>query len=206
MSQEITEIPLYSSSAERLSTLAAQISPKDSERFLFELLNFRMEDSERFFRRSKNFLPPIPAKPEDWTEEEWEKQGFERGMKQDVCDKQLELRRAWRGPTTLYREIEMMAIIAQYWQKERIETDAPDPFFVCLYRALKLADRMRYCQNPGCPAPYFIAQRRSQRYCSGVCAQPAQREFKRRWWGEHGEDWRKARKASEKKSQRKRGK
>ena len=32
------------------------------------------------------------------------------------------------------------------------------------------------------------------------------RELKRAWWGEHGDAWRKARKASAKRSQRKRGK
>jgi len=50
----------------------------------------------------------------------------------------------------------------------------------------EIVDRMRYCPTLGCPAPYFIAQRRSQKYCSDACAVPAQREFKRAWWREHG--------------------
>lgn len=63
-----------------------------------------------------------------------------------------------------------------------------DPFAQVLLRAVDVADRMRHCPNPTCPAPYFIGQRRSQRYCSDVCALPAQREFKRIWWRDHGKN------------------
>ncbi len=65
-----------------------------------------------------------------------------------------------------------------------------DGFAQVLLRAFEIADRMRRCPNPDCPAPYFIAQRRSQKYCSDACALPAQREFKRDWWREHGSSWR----------------
>lgn len=82
----------------------------------------------------------------------------------------------------------------------------PSPFEQTIMQLLKSADRSRYCANADCPAPYFLAKRRSQKYCSDACSRPAQKEFKRRWWDEHGESWRKARRASAKKSQRKRGK
>jgi hypothetical protein len=82
----------------------------------------------------------------------------------------------------------------------------PGPFEQVLVHFLKAADRARHCNNPDCVAPYFFAKRRSQKYCSDACALPSQREFKRQWWAEHGEARRKARKASAKKSQRKRGK
>jgi hypothetical protein len=89
---------------------------------------------------------------------------------------------------------------------------AIDAFALVLLRAMHISDRMRYCANPACPAPYFIARRRSQKYCTDACALPAQREFKRAWWSEHGPEWRKKRKRAEKvkarakKPQRKRGK
>jgi len=82
----------------------------------------------------------------------------------------------------------------------------PSIFEQAIMYLLKLADLARYCANPECPAPYFLAKRRSQKYCSDGCSKPAQKEFKRRWWDEHGESWRKARRASVKKPQRKRGK
>jgi hypothetical protein len=48
----------------------------------------------------------------------------------------------------------------------------------------------RKCLNPECPSPFFFARRRKQKYCSEVCAMPAQRDSKRRWWREHGNQWR----------------
>jgi hypothetical protein len=61
-----------------------------------------------------------------------------------------------------------------------------DAFGQVLLRAFEVADRLRFCPTPKCPAPYFIAQRRSQKYCSDACSLPAQRECKRAWWREHG--------------------
>jgi len=93
-----------------------------------------------------------------------------------------------------------------------VSDEAIDEFALVLLRAMHVADRMRYCPNPTCPAPFFIANRRSQKYCSDACSAPAQREFKRDWWSEHGEEWRAERakkqraKRGSRKSQRKRGK
>lgn len=66
----------------------------------------------------------------------------------------------------------------------------PTAFEQALIVLFKSADRARYCNNPDCPAPYFFARRRTQKYCSDACALPAQREFKRKWWKEHGDHWR----------------
>jgi hypothetical protein len=62
----------------------------------------------------------------------------------------------------------------------------PTPFEKALLWFVDVRDRARHCPNPDCPAPYYFATRRSQKYCSDRCALPAQREFKRRWWAEHG--------------------
>jgi hypothetical protein len=59
---------------------------------------------------------------------------------------------------------------------------------------VKQHHRTRYCPNTECAAPYFLARRPSQRYCSEKCAQRGERETKRRWWAEHGADWRKKQK------------
>jgi hypothetical protein len=73
----------------------------------------------------------------------------------------------------------------------------PTPFEQALVYLVKFADKARYCANPECPAPYFFAERKNQKYCSEICAAPAQRELKRQWWAEHGEEWRTARKKAE---------
>ena len=77
----------------------------------------------------------------------------------------------------------------------------PIPFEQALSYLVKYADKARYCANPECPAPYFFVQRKNQRYCSEICAAPAQRELKRKWWAEHGEEWR-AERQSKKPSRR----
>ena len=69
-----------------------------------------------------------------------------------------------------------------------------------LWRALSLAfigfsDRTRKCQNPTCVAPYFLATRRDQRYCSEKCARLV---ANRTWWDNHGQQWRESRAEREK--------
>lgn len=65
----------------------------------------------------------------------------------------------------------------------------PDAFAQILLRAIDVAHLMRKCPSPACPAPYFIAARRSRRYCSDACSLPAQQESKRAWWGQHGHSY-----------------
>lgn len=48
---------------------------------------------------------------------------------------------------------------------------------------------MRVCRNPDCPAPYFIAGRRDQKYCSDGCAAPAKRAAKLLSWHRHKRKW-----------------
>jgi hypothetical protein len=51
-------------------------------------------------------------------------------------------------------------------------------------------ERLRKCVRPGCDHPYFVAARDlRQTYCSQPCSAWAQREWKRKWWAEHGRDW-----------------
>jgi hypothetical protein len=48
----------------------------------------------------------------------------------------------------------------------------------------------RKCARPECRS-YFIADRIDNRVCNlAACGKWAQREFKRKWWSEHGEKWR----------------
>jgi hypothetical protein len=43
-------------------------------------------------------------------------------------------------------------------------------------------EMLRYCGNPDCAAPYFIAKRKDQRYCGEECASPAKKDAKLRYW------------------------
>jgi hypothetical protein len=64
--------------------------------------------------------------------------------------------------------------------------------------------RARVCEK--CDTK-FIAARAAQKFCSTDCSEAMQREFRRRWWAEHGETWRQKRKVvkSKKKGGKKNG-
>lgn len=51
----------------------------------------------------------------------------------------------------------------------------------CVYNA----DYLVFCRNESCPATYFLANRRDQKYCSAECAKPAKKAAKLKWWHEH---------------------
>jgi hypothetical protein len=59
------------------------------------------------------------------------------------------------------------------------------PFERVAYHFHRIAERARRCGNPECPAPYFFARKKGQKYCSSKCSAPSQRDQKRRWWREH---------------------
>jgi hypothetical protein len=42
--------------------------------------------------------------------------------------------------------------------------------YLCLLLALERVERLRKCENPDCPAPYFIARRKDRMFCSEDCA------------------------------------
>jgi hypothetical protein len=76
---------------------------------------------------------------------------------------------------------------------EVINLPMPTPFEQILEYLIRFDVCTRLCANRECPASYFLPRRRSQKYCSDVCALPAQREFKRRWWQAKGKPWRRRR-------------
>jgi hypothetical protein len=49
----------------------------------------------------------------------------------------------------------------------------------------KNCNRARRCPSDDCLAPYFVARKKNQKYCSPACVKPAQRATKRRWWKKH---------------------
>lgn len=69
-----------------------------------------------------------------------------------------------------------------------IEPPAVTPFEAAVfYLQSRIGDRAKYCGHQDCPAPYFIAIKRWQKFCSEKCAGPANRESKRKWWHENRE-------------------
>jgi hypothetical protein len=89
------------------------------------------------------------------------------------------------------------------WQRSQITYKPRTEFERALYALFRQSALAKVCANADCPAPYFIAGKTAQRYCSDACAQVFQRACKLRWWKEHGAEWRQEN--ASKKSKRKRG-
>lgn len=76
---------------------------------------------------------------------------------------------------------------------------APTAFQQVVVFLLGWAEKTSICQNPdGCPAPYFLATRRGQKFCGEECTKPASRNYKLRWWQRNGKAWREHRASSPK--------
>lgn len=75
------------------------------------------------------------------------------------------------------------------------------PFQAACHLLLKKFKFAKYCANPKCQNPYFIADRLNRLYCSVECLKPIQRAAKRAWWEKEGKKRRqkKAKKAKRKK-------
>jgi len=68
------------------------------------------------------------------------------------------------------------------------------PFYMVLLRAYELAARLGCCGRAECKHPFFFKTRSTDRYCSGPCRAAAERARMRRWWEQHGKQWRAGRK------------
>jgi hypothetical protein len=67
------------------------------------------------------------------------------------------------------------------------ESAAPalTPFERVAWHFHRIADRARRCAHVECPAPYFFAESKNQKYCSLDCSAPALRQQKRTWFREN---------------------
>ena len=112
-----------------------------------------------------------------------------------VASLQKTLRRAWDARDARHRDWYIFEARARYRYGIVIEaaiqergaaalSDPPDltPLEQAMYHFQRIGERARHCPNPECPAPYFLAAKKGQKYCSSKCSAPAQREQKRDWW------------------------
>jgi predicted RNA-binding Zn ribbon-like protein len=193
------------SSKNRPDDPLASVSAMQAELFLLELANLqdKPEAVERFQRMFKDFLPGSVGYAKRGVTKNKAAEDFQADypLPEDLWRLRNMVQRIWREPDLrtqewlvfLLRRNELIASDSRFGAPEAFNVHVPPPtrFELCLRHMLRSADRLRYCQNDGCLTPYFIARRRSQKYCSDACALPAQRKFKLRWWSEHGSQWRK---------------
>ena len=77
------------------------------------------------------------------------------------------------------------------WTTNSIRYSGSCDFQRALYLLYRESWRARVCEV--CEAR-FIAKRTAQKYCSTDCSESMQREVKKKWWAQHGKEWRDERK------------
>jgi hypothetical protein len=186
----------------------ARISSVQAKRFLTELANLNDDAVERFHKRFGALVPHYyrELSPGEYLSvDEDFKTIDEEMLKVYEEDRILELRdlvrQIWVEPDLRTKRYGVFllwkwSLFSLMGGERNIPSrlPPPNPFEQIIQVLIDAADLAHYCGNPECFTPYFFALRRNQKYCSDACAKPAQREFKRQWWAEHGEEWRASRK------------
>lgn len=214
MRQEQNNEWMYSSTVDSVKTLAKELPKGRAEGFLRELVNLRETDRDavsRFQARYSEFIldsPEYRKIPLVGTAQSG--LAVAGAFPRMIFNLQYLLRRAWDRPTAFDREVHLGYTLNKVYEqfirateKRPVEGTPQHKVWksigfivVGLTLARRVVDLMRRCENSDCPAPYFIAKRRTQKFCSEVCAAPAQREYKNAWWREHGKEWRQDRNKS----------
>jgi hypothetical protein len=112
------------------------------------------------------------------------------------------IQQAWSSPDLREREWKLFLARKQIWDllmPEDWEAPLNAPPRIPLEEAVLYLQtqerRARRCANIDCPAPFFFANRKNQKFCRDECAAPAKSAAKKRWWEERGSEWRKQRRA-----------
>jgi len=94
-----------------------------------------------------------------------------------------------------YEDSSWYSFIEVGWEEGTLKVRPRDLNDFIWLLLLQYSSQLAICANRegGCVTPYFIRKRPGYKYCSDVCAKPAQQAFKRQWWNEHGEEWRQER-------------
>jgi len=194
------------------SQTLATLNPQRLERFLVELVNVRIADSDAISRFAERFAEGFGLYEQRLainTRIEGEKRSPRRAAVEALIIPYFYdvFRAAWVEPDAKTREFAFAMLRTEWMQMrypdrglslrdeggvKRLPPPGEEtPIELAFHYLLKHHSRTRCCPNPDCPAPYFFAERHTQRYCTEQCAQIGERATKRKWWAEHGTAWRK---------------
>ncbi|HEV2422027.1 MAG TPA: hypothetical protein VGS59_10005 [Candidatus Acidoferrales bacterium] len=76
------------------------------------------------------------------------------------------------------------------WRRSNFRYEPKTALQAAVYELLKHSREARVCANADCASPYFLTLDPRRKFCSVECTQPAQREWRKRWWARHGKQWR----------------
>jgi hypothetical protein len=128
---------------------------------------------------------------------------------EEMADVQNLLRRAWKQEPSALVDVQKAASVVVAVRLLTIEDGGRGTagtvelvatnlwnFLCILFMRDYSAGKIGVCAHPGCPAPYFIKKRRTQKVCErGPCSEWVQRQYALRWWNEEGKT-RRAKKVS----------
>jgi hypothetical protein len=96
-------------------------------------------------------------------------------------DTQDGFRRVWRDQKRSGWQTSCQVTVSHLSGKTSFRV--PNLYWFLLWDLLTLEpERLKVCERPDCPAPYFVAHHLGQRYCGDDCATWAQLKWKREWW------------------------
>lgn len=183
----------------------ARISPPQARQFLLELVNL-LDDAKAVRRFEAKFAEFLPWAGSELQTSKIDSVNFgdhsTKSMVVDLRNAPLfslrdELRSIWTTSDLKAKEWRIFLFRADPTMTASFlsATGPPHPnaFQQIVLLFFKWAAKTCRCHNCECSSPYFLASRCSQKYCSEVCARPAQRSYKRDWWQKHGKAWRKGR-------------
>jgi hypothetical protein len=209
---------MNSSTRTRRRTLAGHSASDEAKKLLVGLANLR--DEGVAIKWLQTHFPDVLAGVSPWLVRHWamntEQDAYEPGRSDEELLRQYwlvplrdTLRAIWRAPDVRTKQWGIFRITQDFFQQgdrkliHRPLADFSDMFLTglkppgrterLLLEFMRWSELTRFCGNPDCPAPYFIAIRRTQKYCSVDCSEPAQREIKQKWWASNGRRWREAR-------------
>jgi hypothetical protein len=208
----------YSRKPAPVGTLAENLN------LLERFANLRNEDAEKFRAEHPGFLLLAQLQESGWDE------GFVHRLKSErardrareiardepipALRKREVLRRIWRGDefaneylkVLLYSSSRITDRVEFNWKRGEIVYEPRDDFEKVVFTLFRNSTLARVCEAEDCPAPYFIAKRRRQRYCSPDCAAQFQKKWKLDWWRREGSQRRQEQRVEKAKKAKKGGK
>jgi hypothetical protein len=115
------------------------------------------------------------------------------------------LRRIWRGDPSANEYLKALLYGSRVefdWKRGEITYEPRNEFERALYALFRNSSHAKICANAECTAPYFIARRTTQRYCSPDCAEVFQQRWKLDWWKRVGSKKRSEGRAKKKKAKK----
>lgn len=191
------------SSRKAKSKILGVVTPTRAKVFLTRLANRSLDkDSAKLRLAYPEMVEPLPDSWEvalSWVQiylrlawdtpderyREWYLHEMRRHYRDSVTEASFRQEEPKLGPL-LFSAIPAAGIDRDLVDERLIRPPVVTPFEgAAFYFQSRVGNLAKHCQHSECAEPYFIADKRWQKFCSEACAGPANRESKRKWWREN---------------------